>query len=341
MWDQLRDEYWALKQKGFTGESFLGRGYMLGGKVSRQEARRIARVEAEKQKPNPMAVNKRLGGRPPPFGGSNPRQAARDTFARAAEERMTMCGVGRRGSEQDRLVADSKKHSKSSKLEKDDENEVAIQQAFIDLVQEEREEEARQKYGGSGKSKAEAMLIEDDNDQAGPSNSGKYSDTMVEEDERWECAACTLLNQPGDTSCSVCSTMKPGEKGDGGSGKPIPKSSGALVDNEADKWWHCGNCTLINKASDKYCEACECDRDGQPKSKSSTPASSTKPSSFRKFSVASSSSAKPKPQRVLGVQTPIAVKEASPSWKCQGCGTTNESTWWTCMKCKAVKKSSD
>lgn len=349
MWDQVRDEYWALKQKGFTGESFLGRGYKVGGKLTKTEARRIARVHAMKAQPNPLAVNQRLGGKAPPFGGKDPRQAARDTFAKAAESRLSICGVGRRGSEQKALVDSAASHSAKTKLEGDNENDIAIQEAFIDLVQQEREEEAARVYGGSGKTASEPMLIDD---EAGPSNKGKFWDTMVEADDRWECVACTLLNQPADSACAVCGTLKPGSAGKSSSAAgpsrkssttpaPRPKttSKAKLVDDEDSKWWRCENCTLINKSSDAFCDACECDRDGKPKS--FLPAS--RASSSRAYSLSGpvGSGSKPsKPQRVLGVQTPVVVKEAANFWTCAACGLVNESTWWTCTECKAMKSSS-
>ncbi|RAL67871.1 hypothetical protein DID88_008596 [Monilinia fructigena] len=59
----------VLTSKGYTGEGFLSEGKSLGGrKVPRHEARRLARIAAEKRQNGLKGSDQKLGGRPVPYG---------------------------------------------------------------------------------------------------------------------------------------------------------------------------------------------------------------------------------------------------------------------------------
>ena len=201
MWDQMRDEYVALMRTGFTGNYFTGRGHYVGGKVTRMEARRIVRAEAANAAPKGLpSINRKLGGVPPPSIRDRADMAA--TIASSAEKRMGIaCASGRRTPEKKKLVDDASKNSKVIEIE-DDEDEIAIQTAFMELAQEERERAARQRYGGSGKSRDEPMNLDSSASkpstraQSHPAPKASYEDTMVKDDPRWACRTCTYLNQP-------------------------------------------------------------------------------------------------------------------------------------------------
>jgi hypothetical protein len=63
LWNQLRDEHLELTIKGYTGEGFLTEGKRLGGqRVPQHEARRLARIAAEKRRSLAAGSGQRLGG---------------------------------------------------------------------------------------------------------------------------------------------------------------------------------------------------------------------------------------------------------------------------------------
>ena len=69
LWDQLRDELLSLTMKGFTGEGFMSEGHRLGGRaIPMDEARRLARVAAAKQRTRSSGFGQRLGGGTPQRG---------------------------------------------------------------------------------------------------------------------------------------------------------------------------------------------------------------------------------------------------------------------------------
>lgn len=254
MWDQMRDEYWHLMQTGFTGNYFTGRGHYVGGRMTKTEARRIARAEAAKAAPKGLEpVNRKLGGAPPSRIRSRGEMA--DKIAQAAEKRMGMiCGSGRRSAEQRQLVAEAAKNARVIEIE-DDENDAAIEQAFMELAQQEREHEATQKYGGSGRSRDEAMTIPESS-PAKASISREYDapkapvwDTMVEDDPHWPCKVCTMLNQPTSKICEACET--PATRID-----PSLQAKQKQALDDA-KRWECKVCTKLNPPGRLVCGACD------------------------------------------------------------------------------------
>lgn len=381
MWDQMRDEYWHLMQTGFTGNYFTGRGHYVGGRVTKTEARRIARAEAAKNAPKSLQViNRKLGGAPPPTIRDRGEMAAQ--IAQAADKRIGMiCGSGRRTPEKKKLVEDASKTSKVVEIE-DDENEIAIAQAFMELAQEEREREAKKRYGGSGNTRDEPMTIPESSlskllvprQQPYDLPKAPVWDTLVEQDDRWECKACTMLNQPSARMCEACET-------------PATKTSKSTnIEQEQAlkdaKRWGCKACTKLNQPSSRVCEACETPASGPRSVKREKVLKDAKkweclfctmlnePShlacgacggamdgkapegsgfitaadrlglrgSAEYSATASSPYGKMPPRpRVLGVQTPIPVRETPKTWTCHNCTREMDSQWWTCDACGELK----
>lgn len=305
MWDQMRDEYWHLMQTGFTGNYFTGRGHYVGGKVTKTEARRIARAEAAKNAPKGLEpINRKLGGAPPPRIRSRGEMA--DKIVQAAEKRMgRICGSGRKSPEQRQLVADAAKNARVIEID-DDENEAAIQQAFMELAQQEREREAKAKYGGSGRSRDEAMIIPesspakafDPGSRAYDAPKAPIWDTMVEDDPRWECKACTMLNQPTSNICEACET--PATRID-----PSLQAKQKQALDDA-KRWECKVCTKLNPPTSLICRACD------------SPATAAAASEGKK------------------VKQEQALKQAK-QWSCVFCTMLNEPSSLACAACEIAK----
>ncbi|TDZ20274.1 DNA-dependent metalloprotease WSS1 [Colletotrichum orbiculare MAFF 240422] len=143
LWNQLRDEHEALIRKGYTGEGFLSDGHRLGGgRIPMQEARRMARVAAEKRRTLTAGSGKRLGGSAP-----RPGSDIRRTIMSAIDRRNnTLEGCGNT-SHNDREIQQisetATRNGFRTQAEEDAANEAAIAQALWELVQEEE----KQRYG--------------------------------------------------------------------------------------------------------------------------------------------------------------------------------------------------
>ena len=377
----------------------VGRGYVLGGKkISRQEARRVARAERAKLKPKALlAINQRLGGsyRPP-----RNRSQMSDRVATAAEARMAKtCATGRRTPERKKLM-DQAAETGKSELDEDDVNELAIAQAMLELEQEAREEEATVQFGGSGRTHAEPMVIPDS-----PSRTKvkPFWDTMVEEEDSWECSECTLLNQTADTVCSLCETKRQAGSGTfslhGASPKDDPPKKQTFCDTmvEKDDRWVCAGCTLLNQPADSKCAVCGwerpvvsglspaksasvkddltktqpfwdtmidhddswkcsactllnqpghliCDACGVEKSESQNKTYARiqqEPKPFLVDGIGSHAKLKhPQHKRAIDMLKSIEVKERQKTWNCRQCTKEMEHTYWTCSACGLMKDKS-
>ncbi|KFY26101.1 hypothetical protein V493_04267 [Pseudogymnoascus sp. VKM F-4281 (FW-2241)] len=236
LWDQLRDEYFALTQSGFTGDAFLSKGYLLGSKrIRREEARRIARNTIEdSRKKLPLTVNQKLVG-----AGPKPSVDARSTLT-SAFGRMQVaqgCGCDMPKSEQKALVAAASINVMKFRVEKDDANEVAIQEAIWELAQEDRASPSKHKgalYGSAPTSKGISLNRPSsphaydassqssrpyDSDSEDPSLSKPPPQyVQLVDEEFWQCETCTLINKEEDACCDACGTARPGTE-------PPPKTS--------------------------------------------------------------------------------------------------------------------
>lgn len=143
LWDELRDEWYTLQMKGFSGEGFLGKGYQLGGqRVPMHELQRkahAAAVERSKQ-PQGYGQGRRLGGAP-----VSRDQDIRQVIADAVHRRNSLdsgsCGTGDKAAE--RAAQDALLNGYKTKEEMDEANELAIQEALFELMEMEEERKLR------------------------------------------------------------------------------------------------------------------------------------------------------------------------------------------------------
>ncbi|KFY81819.1 hypothetical protein V500_11057 [Pseudogymnoascus sp. VKM F-4518 (FW-2643)] len=250
LWDQLRDEFSALMQSGFTGDAFLSQGHLVSGKRIRQdEVQRIARTAiTDSRKKLPLTVNRKLGG-----AGLKPIVDVGSTITGGgAFGRMQIaqgCGCDMPKSEQKALVAAASVNVMKSRVEKDDASEVAIQEALWELAQEDRASSSKP-TGASYDSAAGKVGSLPTNR---PSSSHAYdasskspkpydSDSEYSEDpslskpppqyvqlvdeEFWQCETCTLINKEEDVCCDACGAARPGTE-------PPPKATSSKIPAKA------------------------------------------------------------------------------------------------------------
>ncbi|RMZ85136.1 hypothetical protein DV738_g30, partial [Chaetothyriales sp. CBS 135597] len=137
LWDKLRDEHEALVRKGYTGEGFLGRGNRLGGsrRIPLSEVKRQARAAAERRKALSAGSGQKLGG-----SGIMRGQDARAVIAAAAEKRIKIERGCASSTERGRQIARDEAAKKDkvvrTTVDHEDEDEAALMQAYIELIQE-------------------------------------------------------------------------------------------------------------------------------------------------------------------------------------------------------------
>ncbi|KAL5345677.1 hypothetical protein ACLOAV_009431 [Pseudogymnoascus australis] len=248
LWDQLRDEYSALMQSGFTDDAFFSQGHHLSGKHIRQdEARRIARTTiTNSQKQLPLPVNRKLvEARPRP--GDDAQSKLAGVFGRM--QIAQGCGCDMPKLQQKALVVAASINAMKARVEKDDVNEVAIQETVWELAQEDRTSPPNPKGTslGSAATKSKFQSINR------PSSSHAYdasskspkpydSDSEYSEDpslskpppqyvqlvdeEFWQCETCTLINKEEDICCDACGTARPGTE-------PPPKATSSKASSKA------------------------------------------------------------------------------------------------------------
>ncbi|KAK6613092.1 WLM domain-containing protein [Botrytis cinerea] len=141
LWDQLRKEHEGLVNKGYTGEGFLSEGKSLGGRrVPRHEARRLARIAAEKRQNSPKGSDQKLGGRPVPYG-TDIRKVIVDAIERRNKV-LKGCGESRMNPIEIKDLADEATHNGFKTLAEEDlANDAAIAQAMWELVREDQKKE--------------------------------------------------------------------------------------------------------------------------------------------------------------------------------------------------------
>lgn len=278
LWNQLRDEHESLLLKGYTGEGFLSDGRRLGGGhvLPVQEARRLARVEAEKRRVRNLQARgsgQRLGGVAPA-----PGQDIRRTIASAVDRRnATLRGCGNEGRNEGeiRAIGDTAtRNGFKTQAEEDAANEAAIAQALWELGQEEEKE----KYGGYYVPPSRERPEGSQGSVArGAASSGRLGSSS---------APITIPSSPAAASV-VASTSHPQARGpppsiptptrppaaSRPSVQPRPPTMSAPAPNASltsrglpyarpvqqapkPKGWTCGICTLFNPPTYLCCDAC-------------------------------------------------------------------------------------
>ncbi|KAH8813064.1 zinc ion binding protein-like protein [Xylogone sp. PMI_703] len=270
LWDQLRKEYEGLLSKGYTGEGFLSDGHKLGGRrIPMDEARRLARVAAEKRKVRHAGSGQRLGGAPIRAGTD-----IREVIVQAVERRNTVlkgCGAESKNEKEIKDLADQATHNGfRTKAEEDEANDRAIAQALWELVQEDEKREYGDSYvpatpanpTGSAGGKLNKGP-EPSTKRAASTPSSPPPPTSVAPAPplaaitEWECPTCTLENPVNYLCCDVCTAERPPEVS-----RKIAEATLALEKTPAntwecrycttimeDKWWTCSSCGKMKESS--------------------------------------------------------------------------------------------
>jgi len=221
LWDELRKECDELVSKGITGtgQGFDGTGRRLGGFTvypPPPSLRQATAAAAQKRARNGAL----LPSGPTKLGGNNyimsvlsPVQAA----AMAAERRM-----------HDDLWCGS--HDQSGI---DDSDDVVILEEPPNLTARDG------KKGSCSNNISECSTSSGIHTAPRDASSSFRTTSDAGDDSKWECGACTLLNQPLAPICEVCGTAKP----------KIAKAKYAT--------WSCKFCTLENSTKLDKCSACD------------------------------------------------------------------------------------
>ncbi|KAM3067531.1 hypothetical protein ACMFMG_000150 [Clarireedia jacksonii] len=317
MWDQLRKEYEGLLSKGYTGEGFLSDGKRLGGRrVPRHEARRLARIAAEKRQVMSAGSGQKLGGRAVPYGTD-----IRKVIVDAIERRNTVlkgCGETKMNNKEIKDLADqATQNGFKTQAEEDEANEAAIAQAMWELVQEDQKKE----YGD--------LYIAPSAQNPTGNGGGNLSPEAIDEPFRHPLSSTRRPSHPNISSIGLGTTgqrpshisrlvfensNKKGKTTTKEPPKPSPAQNTAPP-VPALTGWTCEICTLHNPIEFLCCDACTTERPDSVTNQITRDAQ-------RKAAVARQ--AKPEPQL----------------WTCSRCSTKMETQWWSCSTCGKVKESS-
>ncbi|KAI8951950.1 WLM-domain-containing protein [Xylaria longipes] len=218
LWNQLRDEHLSLTLKGYTGEGFLSEGHRLGGRaMPMDEARRIARIAAEKRRTLGTGSGQRLGGAAP-----RPGQDIRKVIGDTVEQRnRTLRGCANDNQTQDEIIeiADTAtRNGFRTKAEEDAANDAAIAQALWEIVQEEEmarkgsayvppsatSSTSKDAFRSNGRDRGSRVATQ-------PSTSRRDPQRDKETSSTWTCGVCTLNNPTSYLCCDACGTER-GEK---------------------------------------------------------------------------------------------------------------------------------
>ncbi|CCD46672.1 putative zinc metallopeptidase protein [Botrytis cinerea BcDW1] len=278
LWDQLRKEHEGLVNKGYTGEGFLSEGKSLGGRrVPRHEARRLARIAAEKRQNSPKGSDQKLGGRPVPYG-TDIRKVIVDAIERRNKV-LKGCGESRMNPIEIKDLADEATHNGFKTLAEEDlANDAAIAQAMWELVREDQKKEYGDLYvppsvqnpaGTSGgniggrasdensiKSKSPPKLKDPQNE---PAQGPVYSAPTL---TGWTCTICTLHNPIDFLCCDACTTERPEsitKQIDRNSerktaARPLPPQPQMWTcrwcsTKMENQWWTCSTCGKMKESS--------------------------------------------------------------------------------------------
>ncbi|CAD6582611.1 MAG: hypothetical protein ASARMPRED_001015 [Alectoria sarmentosa] len=313
LWNQLRDEHEQLIRKGYTGEGFLSTGHKLGGRgrIPMHEARRLARVNAEKRRTLTPGSGQKLGGAPVRRGVD-----IRNVIADAAARRATItkgCASGVNAEREREIDNETNKKGFRTKADEDDANEEAIMIAYIDLVQEEE----KNKYG-------EAYIPPSKEHPAGSQGSFNIKSEPGTRSNRTPPVPVSTKPPPHITNTAGLgysqSTLPPG---------PQPPSTNHSA--RSSDYWTCEICTLVNPVNYLCCDACSTERPSPPPSPvpkpqkvGSTPA---RPSSIR------DSNSKKAVKSLMSLDATTSQLSKKPiGWSCHTCGNFMESEWWTCAR---------
>ncbi|CAN6221835.1 unnamed protein product [Urochloa humidicola] len=223
LWDELRKECEELVSKGITGtgQGFDGTGRRVGGftihpppPAIRQATLAAAQKRARNGALLPSGPRK-LGGNSDIMSALSPVQAA----AMAAERRM-----------HDDLWCGSHDQSGTD----DDSDDIIILNEPPNMTRKDGKPPKGSCSNTSTESSSSSGIHTTARD-----GSSSFSTSDADDNSKWECGACTLLNQPLAPICEVCGTAKP----------KIAKAKYMT--------WSCKFCTLENSTKLDKCSACD------------------------------------------------------------------------------------
>ncbi|KAI0506923.1 WLM-domain-containing protein [Xylaria bambusicola] len=216
LWNQLRDEHLSLTLKGYTGEGFLSEGHRLGGgTIPMDEARRLARIAAEKRRTLGSGSGQRLGGAAP-----QPGQDIRKVIGDAVERRnRTLRGCANDNQTQDEIVEIANTATRNgfkTQADEDAANDAAIAQALWEIVQEEETAKKGSAYmplGAAANTHSGSDRVTARESHQGlrvTAQSPTTQRSLQDEGARatWTCGICTLNNPANYLCCDVCGTER-------------------------------------------------------------------------------------------------------------------------------------
>lgn len=345
LWDKLRDEHEALIRKGYTGEGFLGRGNRLGGRrIPMSEVKRQARAAAERRKTLNAGSGQRLGGQ-----GILRGQDPRAVIAAAAEKRLKIekgCASDTdRGQQIAREEELKKDNITRTTIEQEDEDEAAVMQAYIELIQEEEQQQLGKDYIQPSQSNpAGSKGI------ASPPGLRKAmlaNPSMKSLRQQQQQIEANLRNNRTDRQSSH-ESFEPPPGPPPGHPKRLKREP-----SPPPETWTCEICTLVNPLQFLACDACGMERppvyniDQSPSPPSMRNGHSTSQSHTSTAQTRSGerpNALKPRLNAVDNLkkfEEQGAYKKNMPiGWQCIGCGNFMEQEWWTCSVCGRMKTSS-
>ncbi|KAK7530562.1 WLM domain-containing protein [Phyllosticta citricarpa] len=325
LWNELREEYWALKRQGYTGEGFLSDGHRLGGRrIPLHETRRQARIAAEKRKTLNTGSGQKVGGRAV-TRGTDMRKAIADAVSRRTEITKG-CGHGDRDAEK-RAEEEAKRLGFSTKAEMEDANQIAIAIAMMEGEQDADravlQQLASQSREGltwspdAGLEMAPPPLPPNKPSSAPPSIASSSASSSSTRSKRpvSRLVAEPSRNRPRPSDIIDLTDERPSKK-------PSSVISSASSSLATPSTWICEICTLINQSAHLCCDACGVERPSPPEMPASRARSSTTSSIMHPLD-----RIPPPREKPLG-------------WNCIGCGTFMEQQWWTCSACGILRPDS-
>ncbi|KIX98711.1 uncharacterized protein Z520_05172 [Fonsecaea multimorphosa CBS 102226] len=366
LWDKLRDEHETLLRKGYTGEGFLGKGNRLGGRgIPRPELQRQARAAAERRR-QVSVLSQGSGGK---VGGQGilRGQNVREIIAAAAEKRNRIsrgCAsatpdMGRKIMQEEAV---KKEKVTTTKAEQADEDEAALMQAYIDMIQEEEAQMVGPGYVPPSQQNPTGG-IQKGNSIFPPVDTRSLREQQLQIERQLQQQQAQTGGKEYEPETKPKATKPKATKPNT---PPLNHPPPLLPQDE--ETWTCEVCTLINPINYLLCGACETERPAIY----SQPANPTFPSN----SSSSRSNSRPKPSQAntslprsraynaahpthpstsalggprLGAADNIARFEAAAKekaqtkplgWTCGQCGTWMEDQWWTCSVCGRMKDTS-
>ncbi|CAZ85996.1 unnamed protein product [Tuber melanosporum] len=346
----LEESYSTLRRGGYDGEGFYSEGKRLGAGIPKNplmsEARRRALAMAEKRRDIYSGSGQMLGGGKDPLPSG---LGIREKIAAATERRIRdsqTCGAGSGARDRGAMEAEAERTIRAGTvtvgeeeeeeetkqevvvLDEDPENEAAIMNAAIELIQEAEREEAEQKL--LWEEQDGIVWIVDDED--GP--------IQVELPPAAATTAATTPSPPHPRiPAPIVITSSPPP--------PPPAEPQDLPPSyEQATTWACDLCTLINPSILPRCEACSFERPDSTDSATSPPPTPLSPiyqNPPLTQAVIEGKERERERQKVRFLDMPLMIPEkrgeaATPAgWMCVRCGTGNGEGWWGCGGCGVVR----